>query len=254
MILINLDEQRLLHLANTFGCVTDTLPFTYLGLPLGTTRPSVQDLSHLTPVVDQIERRLNASAGFLDNGGRLQLVNSVLSSLPNHYLSSLKIHKTIINIADRSRCHCLWAKEEESSSVNSLAAWSLVCRPKRHGGLGIVNFEIQNKALLLKQLHKFYNKEDILWVKLIWSMYAPGSAPHAQSRRGSFWCRDEFSLVDTYRSICSCNIGSGETVLFWKDFWHGNELLCNQFPRLYSFGLNLDDTVADIAMSTDIFS
>jgi hypothetical protein len=92
MILINVDEQRLLHLANTFGCVTGTLPLTYLGLPLGTTRPSVQDLSHLTPVVDQIERRLNASAGFLDNGGRLQLVNSVLSSLPNHYLSSLKIH------------------------------------------------------------------------------------------------------------------------------------------------------------------
>jgi hypothetical protein len=63
-----------------------------------------------------------------------------------------------------------------------------------------------------------------------------------------------FSLVDTYRSNSSCNIGSGETVLFWKGFWHGNELLCNQFPRLYSFGLNLDDTVADIAMSTDIFS
>jgi hypothetical protein len=92
---VNVDVYQLHMLANTFGCKVGTLPFAYLGLPLGTTRPSVQDL---TPIVDQIERRLNASARFLDYGGRLQLVNSVLSSLPNHYLSSLKVHKSIINM------------------------------------------------------------------------------------------------------------------------------------------------------------
>jgi hypothetical protein len=112
-----------------------SLPFTYLGLPLGTTRPTIQDL---TPIVDHIERRLNASARFLDYGGRLQLINYVLSTLPNHYLSSLKIHKTIIKKFDRSRKHCLWAKDEYSESVNSLAAWSLVCKPKNKGGLGIL--------------------------------------------------------------------------------------------------------------------
>jgi hypothetical protein len=89
-----------------------SLPFTYLGLPRGTTRPTIQDL---TPIVDQIERRLNASACFLDYAGRLQLTNSVLSTLPNHYLSSLKIHKTTIKLFDRYRRHCLWAKEEDSS-------------------------------------------------------------------------------------------------------------------------------------------
>ena len=169
---VNIDEKRLQHLANTFGCATGSLPFTYLGFPLGTTRPTVQDLS---PIVDQMERRLNASARFLDYGGRLQLVNSVLSTLPNHYLTSLKIHKTIINIADRSRRHCLWAKDAESSSVNSLAAWSMVCRPKRFGGLGVINFELQNKALLLKQLHEFYCQMDVPWVKLVWSLYDTAS-------------------------------------------------------------------------------
>jgi hypothetical protein len=67
MMAINIDEQNLAHLANVFGCATGSLPFTYLGLPLGTTRPSVQDLS---PIVDQVERRLNASARFLGYGGR----------------------------------------------------------------------------------------------------------------------------------------------------------------------------------------
>jgi hypothetical protein len=95
-----------------------SLPFAYLGLPLGTSRATIQDLS---PIVDQMERRLNASARFLDYGGRLQLINLVMSSLPNHYMTSLKVHKTIIKLAVHSRRDYLWAKDADSTLVNSLA-------------------------------------------------------------------------------------------------------------------------------------
>jgi hypothetical protein len=166
---INVDDYQIHLLVNIFGCSVGVLPFAYIGLPLGTTRPTVKDL---TPIVDQIERRINASSHFLDYGGRLQLVNSVLSSLPNHHLSSLKIHKTIIKIADRSRRHCLWAKEEESGSAQSLAAWSLVCRPKKKGGLGIINFELQNQALLLKLFTNFIVKRTSLGLNLF-GLYTP---------------------------------------------------------------------------------
>lgn len=44
------------------------------------------------------------------------------------------------------------------------AAWSTVCWEKEQGGLGVLNIKIQNEALLIKHLHKFYNKEDIPWV------------------------------------------------------------------------------------------
>jgi hypothetical protein len=131
------------------------------------------------------------------------------------------VHKTVFKIVDQARRHCLWAKEEDSSSVNSLAAWSLVCRPKNRGGLGIINFEVQNTALFLKQLHKFYCKMDLPWVKLVWSLYSPNASSHAQTRRGSFWWRDVFSLIDIYMRITLCKIGGGGTVLFWKDFWQG---------------------------------
>jgi mannosylglycoprotein endo-beta-mannosidase len=239
---INIDDYHLQFLANTFGCSVGSLPFAYLGLPLGTSRPTFQDLS---PIVDQMERRLNASARFLDYGGRLQLINSVLSSLPNHYLTSLKVHKTIIKLADRSRRHCLWAKDADSTSVNSLAAWSAVCRPKQKGGLGIINLEIQNQALLLKMLHKFYTKANIPWVRLVWSLYDPSKAPHAQSKRGSFWWRDIFNLNNIYRSITKCMVGDGTSILFWKDFWHSDQLLCEEFPMLFTFTKNEDLCVAD---------
>jgi hypothetical protein len=40
LVPINLDNERAQHLANTIGCLVGSMPFTYLGLPLGTTRPS----------------------------------------------------------------------------------------------------------------------------------------------------------------------------------------------------------------------
>lgn len=39
--------------------------------------------------------------------------------------------------------------------------------PKEEGGLGVINIEEQNKALLLKNLHKFFNKAQIPWVQMI---------------------------------------------------------------------------------------
>jgi hypothetical protein len=250
LIPINVTGEHLHSLAGTFGCAVGQLPFTYLGLPLGVTKPRIQDLS---PLVGLVERRLNASARFLGYGGRLEFVRSVLSTLPSFYMCSLKLQKKVINICNRAQRHCLWARDDDSSSVNALAAWSLVCRPKKHGGLGVLNLELQNKALLMKQLHKFYSRADVPWVKLVWALYGD-NIPHTKSRRGSFWWKDIFSLVDDYRSISLCKIGNGSSVLFWKDFWVNGELMCDKYPRLFSYAQNEDISVASLVLSEDISS
>ena len=66
MIPINLDEATIAEMATAFGCQVGKLPFTYLGLPVGTTRPKIVDL---LPLVDCMERRLTASSCFLSQGG-----------------------------------------------------------------------------------------------------------------------------------------------------------------------------------------
>lgn len=55
---VNISEESLDHLAKTFGCSKGSLPFTYLGLPLGLTKPRVQDF---LPLVNKCERRLGVS-------------------------------------------------------------------------------------------------------------------------------------------------------------------------------------------------
>jgi hypothetical protein len=59
--------------------------------------------------------------------------------------------------------HCLWRKKntDVQSKGPALIAWSTVCKPKDQGGLGVMHLETQNNALLLKNLHKFYNIMDI---------------------------------------------------------------------------------------------
>ena len=59
--------------------------------------------------------------------------------------------------------------------------------PKEKGGLGVVVLQLQNEALLLKQLDKFYLKKDIQWVKLIWNKYYPEGVRHMRREKGSVW-------------------------------------------------------------------
>ena len=57
-------------------------------------------------------------------------------------------------------------------------------------GLGILNLGLQNEALLLKHLNKFYNKMDVPWVQLVWDSYYFQRIPHDTILCGSFWWRD----------------------------------------------------------------
>jgi hypothetical protein len=168
-------------------------------------------------------------------------------------MCSLKIQKTVLNLCNRAQRHYFWAKEEDSSSLNTLAAWSNVCRPRHCGGLGVKNLELQNKALLMKQLHKFYSHADTPWVKLVWSLYGD-NVPHTKTGKGSFWWRDIFSLVGEYMSFSRSKIGNSNSVLFWKDFWQEGTLLCDRYPRLFSFALDEHILVAALLSADDMTS
>jgi hypothetical protein len=112
------------------------MPFTYLGLPLGTSKPSINEFS---PLLTRIERRLSGIRKLLSYNGRLIMVNSVLSALPTFYMCSLKIPPQVIKQIDIYRKHCLWSKGDIHRKGKCLAAWDVACKPKDQGGLGITD-------------------------------------------------------------------------------------------------------------------
>ena len=79
----------------------------------------------------------------------------------------------------------LMEENENQPRTQSLAAWDLVCKPKSSGGLGIKDLSKQNDGLLIKNLHKFFNKQDLPWVQLCWSYYHEG-VPQVANLCGSF--------------------------------------------------------------------
>ena len=99
---INVTDQKMEILANTFHCKIGSMPFTYLGLPLGLQRPT---LGPFLPLIQKIEKRLASTSIFLSQAGRLQMVNAVFSSLPTYYMCTLKLPKTVIKHIDKLKRH-----------------------------------------------------------------------------------------------------------------------------------------------------
>ena len=130
----------------------------------------------------------------------MAVINSLLTSIALYSMCSLQIPNKILEHIQKIRRHCLWDKKtEHGKTCNSLAAWDRVCRPKKKGGLGVLNLKIQNEALLLKFQDTFYNKVDTPWVTLLWNSYYTEKVPHAMDPCGSFWWRDVFKLNYIYR-------------------------------------------------------
>jgi len=85
---VNISSSWLSEAASVWNCRTGTILFVYLGLPIG---GDDWKLNFWKPVVDRILARLSSlNNKFLSFGGRLVLLNYVLSSLPVYFLCFFK--------------------------------------------------------------------------------------------------------------------------------------------------------------------
>jgi hypothetical protein len=86
-------------------CKIGSLPFTYLGLPLGISQPRLQDC---LPLISRVQKRLSSITRLLSLRGKLQMVSFVLSSLPRYYMCFIRIPIGVIKQIDKSRKNYLW--------------------------------------------------------------------------------------------------------------------------------------------------
>lgn len=89
------NPDKVIGLASVLGCRVGTLPFRYLGLPLHNKHLRKEDWSLL---VNCISTKIEGwKAKLLSYGGRLTLINSVLSNLPIFFFSVFKAPKWVLN-------------------------------------------------------------------------------------------------------------------------------------------------------------
>jgi hypothetical protein len=249
MVPINVPSELISELASAFGCHIGSMPFTYLSLPLGTTKPRIVDLM---PLACRLERRLESSSSFLSQGARLQLHNSALASMPLHFLTTLELPVGFTNQLDRILRQCIW--RDKDTPKPSLAAWNMICKPKKSGGLGIVYFRNKMKHCLSNTWINFTIIE-LPWVNLLWTSHYTNKIPHGSDLCGSLWWRHVLKLVDNFRGVATVKHGNGNTFLFWRDSWllsGESTSLESHFPSLFSYAWDIDIAAARVFGMEDI--
>jgi hypothetical protein len=98
MLPINVSDEKIQRLALTFGCSVGSFPFTYMGLPMGTTKPRFEDL---TPMIDKVERKLSGCTTWLSYCGRLQMMNAAITPITTYAMCTIRLPRGVIDNIDR---------------------------------------------------------------------------------------------------------------------------------------------------------
>lgn len=115
-----------------FGCKSWNFPMTYLGIPIHFRKLRIADRQK---VEERFQKKLSSWRGkHLSTGGRLTLINSVLSSLPMYIMSFFAVPKGVLKKLDYFRCRGFFWQSDNQRRKYCLARWSILCQPKEQGG------------------------------------------------------------------------------------------------------------------------
>jgi hypothetical protein len=129
------DEVITQETSNILRCQVRNFPIICLGLPLHLKKVRKEDSQAL---IDIIRNQLAAWKTFmLTHGGRLILVEPVLSAIAIFHLLSLDPPPWVFKAIDKIRRAFLWKGTDAMKGGKFLVNWNTICHPKPLGGFGI---------------------------------------------------------------------------------------------------------------------
>ncbi|GKV49436.1 hypothetical protein SLEP1_g56186 [Rubroshorea leprosula] len=250
----NVSTRWLNGMACSLRCGVGKTPFLYLGLPVGGKFGSKKLWE---PVVNKFRAKLaiwkSASLSF---GGRITLLNSVLSALPIFYMSLFLIPSSVVSELVKIQRGFLWGGVELNRKI-PWVKWDIVCGNKAQGGLGVSDLRRKNWALLGKWWFRFGDGVGGLWKRVVRDKYYEGR------------CEVDITVIDNlkvsklWKDIISIGgksvrlrnmlgngfrgeVGCGSRMGFWREKWVGDKSLRDLCPRLYALATNKEGSVSDM--------
>jgi len=161
---VNVGDE-FLGLAERFlYCRVGSVPFTYLGLPVGA-NPCLQKTWQ--PLLHLLANRLGSWGNrYVSLGGRVVFRNSVLSAIPIFFMSVMKMPVSVWKKIVRLQKEFLWGGIKRSRSI-PWVSWAIVFRPKREEGLGVRDLHQVNLSLLAKWRWRYFIGEGGLWRNIL---------------------------------------------------------------------------------------
>ena len=211
------------------GCEAGSLPFSYLGLPIGSNMRRIANWQVLT---DRFKARMSGwKANLLSIGGRLTLIKSELGSLGIYYLSIFKVPEMVVKSLESLRATFFWGGQEDIKKF-AWVKWSNILASLNKGGLGVGSLKAFNMSLLLKWRWRLFQNPNALWVQVVKAIHGNEAGIDLRGcQTNGVWS----SIVGTINHLHSSGIiplnsirfkvGDGSSIRFWKDTWLGDDPL-----------------------------
>ncbi|KAG7564477.1 Ribonuclease H-like superfamily [Arabidopsis suecica] len=193
----------------------------YLGMPVLQKRINKDTFGE---ILERISTRLAGWKGrMLSLAGRITLTKAVISSIPVHSMSTIKLPASTLCKLDKAARDFIWGSSGEGRKLH-LVSWKNVCLPKKDGGLGIRTACEMNKALLAKLGWRLLHEKTSLWVRVVSCKYKVGDLQDvawtkAKSNWSSTWRSVGIGLREVIYKGYGWAIGDGKSVNFWSDRW-----------------------------------
>lgn len=145
------DAIESVHWANLLGFKVGSIPFTYLGAPIGADPRKKEFWYSLTQKMDT--KLASWKCTSLNEADRSTLIKSTLNNMPIYWFSLFKIPIGICKELEKKRRAFYWKElSEDNGGKRKLHSvkWSALCQPKNKGGLGLGVLQAKNSAMLSK--------------------------------------------------------------------------------------------------------
>jgi hypothetical protein len=180
----------------------------------------------------------------LGAGSRIQLINSVISAIPNFFMACIQWDRTTTDAIDKLTRSFLWKNKKEINGGHCLLAWEVVTMPKEQGGLGIRNLQKHNQALLSNLTTKLLTGGVGPCFGWLTRWYLQRLIPDRPTASDTPFWKIMIKHITTVQETTKCTVNSGTSVSFWNDHWTELGKLKDVFHVLYTFARESTCTVA----------